>query len=98
MLFVGHIVHKIVAFRLMENYAANSTILTYWAFHVQFQAQKNGWNGPKLGPKPAEENKRNFSDDQLRQGEAVLGLQAGFNKGATQAGMTFGKNRMITKF
>ncbi|XP_015127716.1 muscle-specific protein 20 isoform X1 [Diachasma alloeum] len=53
------------------------------------------WRGPWLGPKPADENRRNFSEGQLRAGEGVIGLQAGSNKGATQAGQSFGATRKI---
>lgn len=53
------------------------------------------WRGPWLGPKPAEENKRNFTEEQLRAGEGLIGLQAGTNKGATQAGQNFGATRKI---
>ncbi|XP_017886457.1 muscle-specific protein 20-like [Ceratina calcarata] len=53
------------------------------------------WRGPWLGPRPAEENKRNFTEEQLRAGESVIGLQAGTNKGATQAGQNFGATRKI---
>ncbi|XP_033214573.1 muscle-specific protein 20-like [Belonocnema kinseyi] len=53
------------------------------------------WRGPCLGPKPSEENKRYFTEDQLRAGEAVIGLQAGSNKGATQSGQSFGATRKI---
>jgi len=48
-----------------------------------------------LGPKPSEENKREFTEMQLRAGEGVIGLQAGQNKGATQAGQNFGNTRKI---
>jgi transgelin len=48
-----------------------------------------------LGPKPAEENKRDFSDDVLIAGKTVIGLQAGSNKGATQAGQNIGASRKI---
>lgn len=51
------------------------------------------FTGPFLGPKPSEECKREFSEEQLRAGESVLGLQAGFNKGASQAGQSFGNTR-----
>ena len=67
------------------------------------------YNGPTIGPKMANKNERNFSDEQIRQGrDAHIGLQvqleknniffcesnmqeklflqAGQNKGATQAG------------
>jgi hypothetical protein len=39
------------------------------------QAQKNGYVGPTLGVKLSEENKREFTEEQLRAGEAVIGLQ-----------------------
>ncbi|XP_011137121.1 muscle-specific protein 20 [Harpegnathos saltator] len=44
------------------------------------------WTGPTLGPKMSDENKRTFTDDQLRASEGHLGLQMGYNKGASQAG------------
>jgi len=56
-------------------------------------AQKNGFQGPTLGVKLAEENKREWTEEQLRAGEAVIGLQAGFNKGANQSGVSFGTSR-----
>lgn len=44
----------------------------------------------------SEENKREFSEDLLRQGrQGIIGLQAGSNKGATQAGINMGKPRSI---
>uniref|UniRef100_A0A069DQ56 Putative calponin n=1 Tax=Panstrongylus megistus TaxID=65343 RepID=A0A069DQ56_9HEMI len=53
------------------------------------------WHGPWLGPRPSEENKRQWTEEQLRAGEGVIGLQAGQNKGATQAGQNFGATRKI---
>ena len=45
------------------------------------------YNGPKIGPKMASKNERNFSEEQIRQHrDAVIGLQAGTNIGATQVG------------
>lgn len=44
----------------------------------------------------AQENKREFSEDQLKEGQSVIGLQMGTNKGASQAGMTgYGRPRQI---
>jgi len=54
--------------------------------HPEFQ-------GPWLGPKPSEENKRTFTDDQLRAGEGIINLQYGTNKGANQSGQNFGNTR-----
>ncbi len=43
--------------------------------------------GPKIGPKMASENKRNFSEEEIRRmRDGQIGLQAGQNKGASQAG------------
>jgi len=59
-------------------------------------AQKNGFDGPALGVKVAQENRRNFTEDVLRKGEQVIGLQYGSNRGASQAGMTaYGAGRQI---
>lgn len=42
----------------------------------------------------ADENKREFTEEQLRASEGHVGLQAGFNKGASQAGVgSFGNTR-----
>ncbi|KAJ8955285.1 hypothetical protein NQ314_006914 [Rhamnusium bicolor] len=53
------------------------------------------WVGPYLGPKPSAENKRDFTDEQLKAGQNIIGLQAGQNKGATQAGQNIGAGRKI---
>jgi len=46
------------------------------------------YTGPKLGPKMADKNERNFSEeDNRRMRDAQIGLQAGQNKGHTQAGL-----------
>merc|ERR1712168_1615412 len=59
-------------------------------------AQKNGFTGPALGVKVANENKREFDDSVLKAGQSVIGLQYGSNKGASQAGMTaYGTGRQI---
>lgn len=48
---------------------------------------------PSIGPKEADKNVRNFSDEQLRAGQNVISLQYGSNKGATQSGLIFGNTR-----
>jgi len=46
--------------------------------------------------KKSAENRRDFSDEQLKEGQSVIGLQMGTNKGASQAGMTgYGRPRQI---
>jgi hypothetical protein len=55
------------------------------------------FRGPHLGPRPSEANPREFSEEQLRAGEGIIGLQAGpeSKKVATQAGQSFGATRKI---
>ena len=43
----------------------------------------------------SEEHKREFTEEQLRAGEGHIGLQAGYNKGATQSGINIGKMRSV---
>ena len=50
---------------------------------------------PPLGPKEASANPRTFTEQQKRAGEGIIGLQAGYNKGASQSGQNFGKTRQI---
>jgi len=53
------------------------------------------FKGPNLGPKPADECKRDFSEETLKAGQTMIGLQAGSNKGATQSGQNMGASRKI---
>lgn len=39
-----------------------------------------------MGPKMADAQKREFTEEQLRASEGHLNLQMGYNKGASQAG------------
>ncbi|XP_054849742.1 transgelin-2 [Eublepharis macularius] len=51
---------------------------------------------PNWFPKKSQENRRAFSDDKLKEGQSVIGLQMGTNRGASQAGMTgYGMPRQI---
>ncbi|XP_063613437.1 muscle-specific protein 20-like [Penaeus indicus] len=52
------------------------------------QTQKHPeYQGPTLGPKMAEEQKRDWDEDQQRMmRDGQIGLQMGYNKGASQAG------------
>lgn len=60
------------------------------------QAQKKGFEGPRLGVKVADENKRNFTAEKLAESNKIIGLQYGSNRGASQAGMpAFGNSRKI---
>lgn len=48
-----------------------------------------------MGPKPADQNEREFTEEQMNAGQSIIGLQAGQNKGATQAGQNMGAGRKI---
>lgn len=48
---------------------------------------------PQFGPRVSEENRREFTEEQLRAGESVISLQYGSNKGASQSGQNFGNSR-----
>ncbi|KAL5457568.1 hypothetical protein EMCRGX_G034839 [Ephydatia muelleri] len=62
------------------------------------KAQTAGFKGPVIGPKEASAQKRDWTDGDLRAGQAVIGLQMGSNKGASQAGMTpYGLARQVEK-
>ena len=65
-------------------------------FYFIVQAQKNGYEGPVIGVKMAEENKRQFTEEQLAEGKKVIGLQYGTNRGSSQKGMTpYGMTRKM---
>ncbi|XP_028565786.1 transgelin-2 [Podarcis muralis] len=51
---------------------------------------------PNWFPKKSQENRRAFPEDKLKEGQSVIGLQMGTNRGASQAGMTgYGMPRQI---
>lgn len=74
---------------LWERQNLNSVVIC-----LQSLGRKAGNYGkPSIGPKEAEKNVRNFSDEQMRAGQGVISLQYGSNKGATQSGINFGNTR-----
>jgi len=74
----------------------NISLVTQTIFAIGRATYKHPeYNGPRLGPRPAEENRRDFSEDQLRASESIIGLQAGTNRGANQSGMNVGATRKI---
>ena len=60
-----------------------------------WQAGAKGLNVPPLGPKEAEANLREFTEEQMKAGEGMIGLQMGSNKGASQAGDHYGRPRQV---
>lgn len=61
--------------------------------HKLFDFQAGNFGKPSIGPKEAEKNVRQFSEEQLKAGQNVISLQYGSNKGATQSGINFGNTR-----
>jgi len=63
------------------------------------KARAKGFTGATLGPKEASKQTREFDAEETRKaGQAIIGLQMGTNKGATQAGMTpYGLQRQVNK-
>ncbi|XP_022327690.1 muscle-specific protein 20-like [Crassostrea virginica] len=87
---------KIDLFQVVDLYERqNMTQVVNGIYALGRVTQKNGFQGPSLGPKEADSNPRNFNDDILKAGQTVIGLQAGSNRGASQSGMNFGKTRSI---
>jgi len=68
--------------------ARNIPQVTLCIYALARTTQKHAdYTGPSMGPKMATENKRNFSEEQIRQGrDGQVGLQSGSNKGASQSG------------
>ena len=87
-------------FQTVDLYEAgnmNQVVLTIHA--LGRKAQAKGLPVPKLGPKEAAKNTRNFDqEEQKKAGQSVIGLQMGSNLGASQAGMTpYGLSRQLDK-
>lgn len=66
------------------------TGLMAFARHISAQ----GKTDIPFGPKP-DEDRRTFTEEQLREGQQTIGLQMDSNQGVNQAGQNFGKNRAI---
>ena len=59
------------------------------------KAQDHDYAGPILGPREATRNPRQFTEEQIKEGQNAISLQMGSNKGANQSGLNFGKTRSI---
>ncbi|KAK7108822.1 myophilin-like [Littorina saxatilis] len=81
---------------LYERTNLNKVIACIRAFGIEVESHPS-YNGNKVWPPKSQPNVRHFSEEQLRAGQNVISLQYGSNKGASQAGMNFGKKRMIMK-
>ncbi|XP_076466334.1 myophilin-like [Babylonia areolata] len=79
---------------LYERTNLNKVIGCIRVFGMEVESHPS-YTGQRVWPRKSEANPRNFSEEQLKAGQNVISLQYGTNKGASQAGMTFGKKRMI---
>ena len=57
--------------------------------HIRYSFSFTGLRGPALGPRPTEKHNVEFTDEQMRAGQSIIGLQAGTNKCASQAGKSY---------
>ncbi|XP_034951515.1 myophilin isoform X2 [Chelonus insularis] len=74
---------------LWERQNLNSVVIC-----LQSLGRKAGNYGkPSIGPKEADKNIRQFTQEVLNAGQQVISLQYGSNKGATQSGINFGNTR-----
>jgi len=86
---------KVDLFQTVDLYESNNIPQVINGIFALGRKVQHFYDGPRLGPEEATQNVREFTQDQLRAGEGVIGLQAGSNKGASQAGQNFGKTRAI---
>ncbi|KAG5340449.1 MYPH protein, partial [Acromyrmex charruanus] len=79
---------------LWERQNLNSVVICLQSLgrKVRFHFAGN-YGKPSIGPKEADKNVRNFTEEQLRAGQGVISLQYGSNKGANQSGINFGNTR-----
>jgi len=70
---------------LFERRNIPQVVLSLYAL-ARYTQKHPEFTGPSLGPKMADKNERTFTEEQLRASEGQVNLQAGYNKGASQAG------------
>ncbi|KAI8909525.1 calponin homology domain-containing protein [Gorgonomyces haynaldii] len=76
------------SFQTIDLFEAKNLIqVTDCIFSVSRNAEKRGWQGPRLGPKLADKNERQFTEEQLLQAKMAVPLLQSYTKGASQAGM-----------
>jgi len=83
-------------FQTVDLYEANNIPqVINGIFALGRKCQKLDVEGPRLGPEESTQAPRTFTEEQMKAGQGIIGLQAGSNKGASQAGQNFGKTRAI---
>ncbi len=88
------------SFQTVDLYEASNMMQVVNSIHALGRtAQKNRYDGPTLGPKESQKRAPSHNpEEQKKAGQAVIGLQMGSNRGASQAGMTpYGLQRQVEK-
>ena len=76
-------------FQTVDLYEAQNIPQVINAIHaIGRKATSKSPSLPALGPKEASKNVRQFDEETMQAGKAVIGLQMGTNRGASQSGMT----------
>jgi len=85
-------------FQTVDLYEGQNMMQVYFClFQLSSSSISHKFNGPQIGVKLADSNKREFDEQKLREGRNVIGLQMGTNKMASQSGMTaYGTGRQLT--
>lgn len=87
-------VSKTELFQTVDLYEKQNLTQVVMTLHALGRKVKSK-GGDGIGPKESERQSREWTDEQLKAGQNIIGLQMGTNKGASQAGQSFGKQRMI---
>ncbi|XP_064404343.1 transgelin-3-like [Halichondria panicea] len=90
-------VNKLDLFQTVSLYEATNMPQVIDGIHALGRKAGSKGFSPSIGAKESQQNKREFTDEQLQAGKGVIGLQMGSNKGASQAGMDYGKPRQIAE-
>ncbi|KAI1722170.1 calponin homology (CH) domain-containing protein [Ditylenchus destructor] len=91
--FAGQYVDKSELFQTVDLYEKQDPNAVLVCLSALARKSQKAFGKPGLGPKESEGEKRQFSDEVLRAGDSVIGLQMGSNKGASQSGMIMGNTR-----
>lgn len=89
-------VEKADLFQTVDLFEGRNMSAVINGIHALGRKAHKKFDGPALGPREATRNVRDFSDDQLKAGHGIIGLQMGTNKVASAAGINMGKSRGIT--
>jgi len=82
-------------FQTVDLYENTNMTAVISGIHALGRKVESNTAGGGLGVKESSKNERTFTEAQMKEGQSIIGLQMGTNKGATQAGQNFGKTRAI---